>query len=112
MRLFVEFQNFYRMLGIDPSQLKRNKRSAPVTFQICLILFISLLAFILTGFFCLFQSQTMREFGDSFYATATVPGVLWLFSAFFVNMREVFILIKHFEQFIEKSEHLKDFHFK
>lgn len=106
MQLFVEFRKFYRMLDIDPSQYKSNKKiSSVLTLKICLSLITLSLAFISTGFFCLFQSKTMREFGDSFYATATVPGVVLTFTIFLINMRDIFTLIEHFEDFVRKSRH-------
>lgn len=114
MQLFVEFRNFYRMMDIEPPQHKKNKKRAspsPLTLKICLSIFVLVTVFILTGFFCLFQSKTMREFGDSFYVTASAPGVLWVVLIFFVNSDDIFTVIEQFEEFVERSSHLLHLYF-
>lgn len=47
----------------------------------------------------------MRELGDSFYATVTVPGLMIVVSIFIYNIAKVFEIIEHFEGFITKSEY-------
>lgn len=115
MKLFLELRNIYEMLDINPSQHKDKKiRFSLFTSKICLSVSVLIVSFFLTGIYCLFQSKTMREFGDSFYAAATVPGVMILVSIFIYNIAEVFKLIEHFEEFMKKSKYYQhlNFHLK
>lgn len=101
MKLFLELQNIYRMLGIYPPQ---NRQSPTLNLRNGLIFGSLALGFTLTGAFCLFQAKSVRDIGDSFYASATELGTLVYFSMTVWKMASIMTLIAKFEGIVEQSK--------
>lgn len=100
MKLFQELQNTYRMLGIHP----QNRQRPTLNLRNGLIFGNLALGFTLTGAFCLFQAKSVRDIGDSFYASATELGTLVYFSVTAWKMANIMTLIEKFEKIVETSK--------
>lgn len=101
MKLFQCTQKFFRMLGLHPPQHCQNSSFNLKNILIILLLVIGFLDAIA---FLLFQAKSVKEFGDSFYVSATEWGTLVYFSIHVRKMTNVSNLIERFGGLVQKSK--------
>ena len=101
MKLFQFVLNLCEMMGIVPLHPYRNCSLNLNT--ICILLCISLF-FIFSVVFAMFKAQTAEEYGDSIYMSIGEFGAVVNFSLTIWKMPHILILIKKFEELIEKSK--------
>lgn len=100
MKLFLSVQKFLHRLGIDPHR----QNHYPFTWKNLLVVFIfAQMCVGTTGFFIL-QAKTVREYGDSFYASLTLFANAIYCLIFIFNIKKIQKLIENLEEFIRKSK--------
>lgn len=101
MKLFQCTQKFFRMLGLHPPQHCQN---SPFNLKNTVIILLLVVGFLDAIAFLLFQAKSVKEFGDSFYVSASCCGTLVYFSIHVRKMTNVSKLIERFEGLLQKSK--------
>ena len=106
MKLFQFALDLYQMMGIVP--LHPNRNCSFNLNTICILLLISLLC-IFSALFATFEAKSIQELGDSMCMTFGELGVCLIFLLTIWKMSHILILIREFEEIIEKSKTHFDF---
>lgn len=106
IKLFQYVQNFYQTLGIHPpiqsyQTFSLNRRN--LFFLSC-----SVLTFILSTAYLLFDAQSIQDFGIPFCASVIILSGFFIYIVQIWRNAEIFQLIEHFEKFIEQSKSTKN----
>lgn len=101
MKLFESVQKYFRTLGIRPPE---SSEKSSYNFLNSMVLLVLVTGSIFTMAFCLFKAITVREYGDSFYASVTeMANTVYLLSNIW-KMRTIFNVITRLEEFIQKRK--------
>lgn len=101
MKFFQSSRKFYLSLGLKPPQ---PDQSFSLNAKNLLILFIFMQGSFLTASFLVFKASSMREFGDSFYASVTELANTVYFLSSMSKMGNILRLMENIEEFIKRSE--------
>lgn len=100
MKLFQSIKGFHRMLGLHPPQSAENPLINPKNL---LVLLSIALGAILTAAFCVFEAETVPEFGKSYFASATELFNAGCFASNIWKWPNTWKTIEKLETFIQKS---------
>lgn len=101
MKLFESVQKYFRTLGIHPPE---SSEKSTYNLLNLIVLLVLVTGSIFTMAFCLFKAITVREYGDSFYASVTeMANTVYLLSNIW-KMRTIFNVITRLEDFIQKRK--------
>lgn len=101
MKLFQSVQEYYGMLGLYPSQSNSN---SSFNSKIVFILFNCIHGCISTAAFCVFAANTLQEFGESYFASATEMFTIGCFLSSIWQWPTTLKTIENLEDFIQKSK--------
>lgn len=103
VKLFITQRKLYKTLGIDiyQSQIWRSMRS--INGRSLLFLISALQFYISTTAFLVFEAQTADEYGMTFYISITIVSVAINAITIAWQMDKIFILMRNYEEFIDKS---------
>lgn len=101
IQLFQSLRKFIRMLGIHPSQ--PNQRYSFSLKSVAIFMTLILLFASSTAYF-LFKAETIPEYAQCFYMSATALCITINFLTLCLEMRNILKLIEKYEEFIQKGE--------
>lgn len=98
-RLFVNVRKFHRILGLDPRQTNPqwilNWRNVLICYALAQM-YISLMAF------CIFEAQTLFEYGCAIYVGITELACIFAYIFQYISMAHTLDWIEKLEKFMEK----------
>lgn len=106
MKLFQSVQKCFLMLGIYSPQHHRNAALKNVP-----IFYILSQGSITTACYLLFKADSVRDYGDSFYATVTQLLTIIYFFNLISKMASIYQLIDDLKRFVGKSSKMPFFSF-
>lgn len=107
IRFFVNAQQYYRMLGLYPSQQLDQKCHANWKNILCLYLHLQML--ISPMAFCFFEAKTMFEYCFNIYVFITESTTIFLYAHQMFQIVNILNFIQSIEKLIEKCKFLKYF---
>lgn len=99
MKLLGGVQRLYQLLGLVP----QNNHSH-FNVKNMLIIFIMVQGGISSAAYFMFQSETIIDYGNSFYFWSLYVGTVTYYSIIVANVAKLFQLIEKLQEIIEKSE--------
>lgn len=103
VKLFDTQQKLYKTLGFDIYQSQSCHSKCLISIKSLFFLISSLQLFISTTAFFLFEARTVDEYGMSFYISITIFSVSINITTIAWKMDEIFVLLRNYEEFIDKS---------
>lgn len=100
MKLFQSIKEFHRKLGLDPPQPGEN---SSINSKNLLVLLSIALGAILTAAFCVFEAETVLDYGKSYFASGTEFFNVGCFVSNIWKWQNTWKTIEKLETFIQKS---------
>lgn len=104
MKSFQSFRKYLAILGIEPLQPFQKNHSMIMQLKRLVVFIIFNLFVILLLVFVGCEADSLDEYADAFYMSATLTTMLFVFTIFLWKMDILFKLIGDFEELIQKRK--------